>query len=111
MTLVTNIEKIAGMTYENYVRENILNVSGSSSMQLWKNLENEKFPNEVTYYGCPGEMLTTSVYGNGETVPWPYGGFNIETMDSHGEWIASAEDLVNFLIAVGENIILKIKSK
>lgn len=96
------IEKVTGMTYENYVRENVLTPSGSTTMQLGKNLENERFPNEVTYYGTKGEMTTTSVYGNNQTVPWPYGGFNIEAMDSHGEWIASAEDLVNFMTTVGE---------
>lgn len=96
------IEKITGMTYENYVRENILIPSGSTTMQLGKNLENQRFPNEVTYYGTQGEMTTISVYGNGQTVPWPYGGFNILAMDSNGEWIASAEDLVNFMITLGE---------
>lgn len=96
------IEKVTGMTYENYVRENILIPSGSTTMQLGKNLENQRYPNEVTYYGTEGEMTTISVYGNGQTVPWPYGGFNIEAMDSNGEWIASAEDLVNFMTALGE---------
>lgn len=100
------LEKVTGKAYGELIHENILNISGSQSMRLGKNLENEKFPNEVSYYGCPGEMTTKSVYGNGETVPWPYGGFNILAMDSHGEWIASAEDLVKFLIAVGNNSLI-----
>jgi hypothetical protein len=33
-------------------------------------------------------------------VPWPYGGFNLEAMDSHGGWIANAIDLIRFVLAV-----------
>jgi hypothetical protein len=34
------------------------------------------------------------------SVPWPYGGFHLEAMDSHGGWIASAIDLVKFANAI-----------
>lgn len=33
---------------------------------------------------------------SGTTVPYPYGGWNLENMDSHGGWLASAIDLVRF---------------
>lgn len=97
------IEKITGLTYETYVRENILIPSVAGTMQQGKNLLSGRYPNEVHYYGCPGEEITTSVYDTTEIVPWPYGGFNIEAMDSHGDWIASSRDLVNFLLAVHED--------
>ena len=32
----------------------------------------------------------------GKQVPWPYGGFCLESMDAHGGWIASAVDLARF---------------
>jgi N-acyl-D-amino-acid deacylase len=32
-------------------------------------------------------------------VPWPYGGFCLESMDAHGGWIASAVDLGRFAAA------------
>ena len=35
----------------------------------------------------------------GETVPSPYGAWNLEAMDSHGGWIASAIDLAKFAAA------------
>jgi len=34
--------------------------------------------------------------GAGNQVPWPYGGFCLESMDAHGGWIASAVDLARF---------------
>jgi hypothetical protein len=40
------------------------------------------------------------VYGTGELVEWPYGGFDIEVMDSHGGWISTVTDLLRFMLAV-----------
>lgn len=99
------IEKITNMTYEDYVKQHVLIPSGITTMQLGKNLLINKFPGEVEYYGCPGEYTGYSVYDTTQTliVPFPYGGFNIEAMDSHGQWIASSKDLVKFLMAVHED--------
>ena len=36
------------------------------------------------------------------TVPNPYGAWCLESMDSHGGWIASAPDLVRFAAALGQ---------
>lgn len=97
------IEKVTGQVYKDYIREKILIPSGTTSMQQGKSLLSGRYPNEVHYYGCPGEMTGPSVYDTTATVPWPYGAFNIEAMDSHGDWIASSNDLVKFLLAVHED--------
>ncbi|MDZ4710788.1 MAG: serine hydrolase [bacterium] len=94
------IEKITGQNYAAYVNQHVLIPSGAGTMKLGKNRVGDKLPNEVHYYGCPGETTAISVYGNGDIVPFPYAGFNIEAMDSHGQWVASSQDLVNFLTAV-----------
>lgn len=94
------IEKISGMSYEDYVQTNILTPLGITTMHLAKNLEADRFNEEVKYYDYPGAPLAYSVYDNSTLVPWPYGGFNIEAMDAHGRWIASAEDLCKILVAV-----------
>ena len=94
------IEQVSGKSYENYVKTELLDPLGISEMQLGQNLYENKAPNEVTYYDYPGSSLTNSVYGTDERVSWPYGGFNIEAMDSHGGWIASAIDIVRLLVAV-----------
>jgi len=69
-------------------------------MQLGKNLLADTLPNEVRYYHTGVGPTTTSMYGDGQVVPWQYGGFNVEAMDAHGGWIASSEDLARFLVAV-----------
>ena len=55
-------------------------------------------PGEVKYY-APGEGAAIMGPRLGKPVPWPYGGWCLESMDSHGGWIASAEDLVRFAAA------------
>ena len=94
------IEQISGKSYGNFVKTELLNPLGISEMQLGRNPYENKALHEVKYYDYPGSPLASSVYDTGERVPWPYGGFNLEAMDSHGGWIASAIDLMRLLVAV-----------
>lgn len=93
------IEKITGQTYSDYVQNNILSPLGISEMQLGYNLFTDKLSNEVTYYDYPGAPSAFSVYDNSTSVPWPYGGFNLEFMDAHGGWVASCMDLLKLVCA------------
>ncbi len=94
------IEKITGEAYENYVRDTILIPIGITDMKTGFNLLKNQLPMEVSYYDYPGEPYTPSVYDNVTMVPFPYAGFNIEAMDSHGAWVASAADLCKILVSV-----------
>jgi N-acyl-D-amino-acid deacylase len=92
------IEKVTGMTYDEYVKQNVLAPLGIQSMQLGRTLADQRADREVCYYHR-GEQ-TRSVFSmerfGGPRVPNPYGGFCIEWMDSHGGWISTASDLVRF---------------
>jgi hypothetical protein len=44
--------------------------------------------------------MMPSAYRTGQSVPWEYGGVNIEAMDAHGGWIATSRDLLRLLTAV-----------
>ena len=95
------IEKKAGLSYEEYVRESVLEPPGISRMRIGGTLPEEQAEGEVTYYGYPGQQLAYSVMpGTPERVPWPYGGFHLRMMDAHWGWIASAIDLVRFATSV-----------
>lgn len=98
LTLGLIIEKISGVSYENYVKTQLLKPLGIADMSIAKNLRSDRLDREVEYYGNGGTTL--SVYGDGTSVPWEYGGFNIEAMDAHGGWLATAVDLVRLLNAV-----------
>ncbi|NND78852.1 MAG: beta-lactamase family protein [Maribacter sp.] len=74
------IEKVTGMSYEEYVKEKILAPMNISGMNISGNTKSEAYENEVTYYSNWGD---------------PYS-MNVSRMDSHGGWIASTKDLALF---------------
>jgi CubicO group peptidase (beta-lactamase class C family) len=91
------IEKASGMPYENYVKTHIFQPLSIHDIHLGKNLAADKFKRETEYFG---NSSTLSCYGDGSRVPWQYGGFNLEAMNAHGGWVASAPDLTKLILAV-----------
>jgi len=73
-------ERVTGLSYEEYVREEVLTPMGIESMQIGSRAGDT--PGEVHYYGGGAYSLLPDV------------------MDAHGGWIASAPDLVLFADAV-----------
>ncbi|HUN62422.1 MAG TPA: serine hydrolase domain-containing protein [Candidatus Sulfotelmatobacter sp.] len=80
------IEQVTGQPYDEYVQSNILAPCGIQGMHIGRNKEGQRFPNEVVYYGQYSED--------------PYN-MNVTRMDSHGGWIATPSDLVQFLNHLG----------
>jgi N-acyl-D-amino-acid deacylase len=100
------IEKVGGQNYESYVRSHVLQPAGVLCMRLGHTLLRERAPNEVRYYEFPGQGETQSVFPGVGRVPWPYGAWDIEAMDSHGGWIASAVDVLRFIRALDQGRII-----
>jgi CubicO group peptidase (beta-lactamase class C family) len=80
------VEQVSGQAYADYVQANVLGPSGITGMQIAQNSERKRAPNEVVYYGQYGED--------------PYK-INVTRMDSHGGWIATPSNLVQFLDHIG----------
>ena len=76
------IEAVTGQPYATWVQANVLAPCGITDMKIAENKESQKAQNEVVYYGQFGED--------------PYKP-NVARMDSHGGWIATSTDLVQFL--------------
>ncbi|MEO8590548.1 MAG: serine hydrolase domain-containing protein [Flavobacteriales bacterium] len=92
------IEQVTGMTYEEYVESAVFAPLGICDAHLGHNLLVDKLEREVEYQG---EGYTApSCYGTGGSVPTEYGGMNVEAMDAHGGWVATARELVKLLVAV-----------
>jgi CubicO group peptidase (beta-lactamase class C family) len=89
------IEKVSGKPYGKYVQEEVLAPLGIHRMRLGHSRLRDRAEHEVMYYnkGTGASVFPPDV---GEQVPLQYGAWNIEAMDSHGGWIASATDLVRF---------------
>lgn len=82
------IEKISGRSYEDYVREEILQALGISNMKIGGNTLDDRFNDEVKYYDQEGYS--------------PYA-MNISRMDAHGGWLASSTELVKLLAHADRN--------
>jgi len=94
------IETISGQSYENYVRKEVLAPLGIRAMRLGATLPDKRARGEVKYH-VPAKATAPAVMGPqlGKPVPLPYGAWCLESMDSHGGWLASAPELVRFISA------------
>ena len=88
------IEQVSGMPYDDYVSKAVFRPLGIWGVILGRSLSENRAPGEVTYHSM--YMDTTVMDTSGESVPQPYGAFNLENMDAHGGWLTSAVDLVRF---------------
>ncbi len=94
------IEKISGRSYEQYVREEILYPVGIQEMRIGRNLETDRFENEVKYYEQTNAIKSSAFYDATRQVPLSYGGNDIETLGAAGGWIASPAELLKFVVAI-----------
>lgn len=94
------IEKVSGISYENFCKQTLLEPLGIYDMKIAGNLHSEKAPFEVTYYVPSDIILKPSIYGTGELVSPSYGGNDIRSLGGAGAWIATAPDLMRLLLAV-----------
>lgn len=93
MLLGRIIEAISNQPYETYVQQNVLEPLGISHTQLGRSLLENRLPGEVTYQS---DWKSTSVFDGQTSVFWPYGGWNLENMDSHGGWVSTVIDMARF---------------
>ncbi|MCA9199463.1 MAG: serine hydrolase, partial [Planctomycetales bacterium] len=89
------IEHVTRQDYETYVRDQVLSPIGITNMRIGATRLSGRAASEVRYYQ-PGTGKSVFQDDLGQEVPWPYGAWHLEAMDSHGGWIASAEDLARF---------------
>jgi N-acyl-D-amino-acid deacylase len=92
------IEELTGQSYEDYVREHVLKPLGIEAMTVGATHLAKRHDGEVRYYDA---AVGRSVFAKDldQRVPEPYGAWHLEAMDSHGAWLASAADLVQFASA------------
>jgi CubicO group peptidase (beta-lactamase class C family) len=104
------VEKASGQGYEEYVQKGVLAPLKVERMKLGKTLLADRAENEVHYYDS-GEGRFVMGPMRGKPCPEPYGAWCLESLDAHGGWIASAEDLVKFAAAFDDPAKCKVLSK
>ncbi len=82
------IEEVSGQSYESFVKENILDKVGATNTLLAKNGQNEKYPNEATYY-------SQNNYN-------PYTTYNIGRSDATAGWVSTPSDIARIISSIDE---------
>jgi CubicO group peptidase (beta-lactamase class C family) len=103
------LEKNGGYdSYERFVVEKLLKpldivTNATAGMKLGASLDSG--PGEANYYDHDGRT-GASVFPDDRPgqVPLPYGAFNLEAMDAHGGWTASAVALAKFAVGLDKNL-------
>jgi CubicO group peptidase (beta-lactamase class C family) len=94
------VEEVTGLSYEDYVRFEILEPLGIYDMHIGNNFYEERFKNEVKYYESGNSGPVYAFDGSGNVVPQAYGGNNIQLLGPAGGWVASAVELMKLMVAV-----------
>jgi CubicO group peptidase (beta-lactamase class C family) len=94
------IESISGQDYESYIRTNLLYPLGIFDMRLGGSFPEERAELEVRYHEPSNREMVDDFMGNKQKVPRSYGGNDIRTLGAAGGWIASATDLLRFMLAI-----------
>lgn len=95
------IEKVSGMTYEEFIREEVLHPAGCFDMHIAGNYYEDRRPNEVRYYTHEGDGKFIEEYnGSGRTVERCYGGNNIPLLSGAGAWCASPAEIARFVASI-----------
>lgn len=94
------IEKASGMSYEEYLQQNVLWPAGCYDMHIAQNYYEERYPREVKYYGHAPEDLIESYDGSGVMRLREYGGHNIRGLQGAGAWVASSVELMRLVASV-----------
>ena len=94
------ITKTTALSYPDYVKKHVLGPLGLTSFQAGKT--RALAPNEVCYYGYPGENKGPSVLPNIKAdLPLEYGGdFYLEAMTADCGWVGNTSDVAKFVSAV-----------
>jgi N-acyl-D-amino-acid deacylase len=100
------VERVSGMSYEQYVRARVLEPVGAHRTRSGRTRMRDALADEVKYY-LPGEPglgmsapMVPSVFPGEGTAPITYGAFHLEAMDASGGWVSSTVDLLRFLAGV-----------
>lgn len=94
------IEKKSGMSYEDYIKENILTPAGCEDFHIAGNYYKDKYPMEVRYYVPVNDLPVEDYSGNGRMVSRCYGGNDIHNLSGAGAWVASVPEVMKFVAAI-----------
>ncbi|MBO5420189.1 MAG: beta-lactamase family protein [Bacteroidales bacterium] len=95
------ISKVSGKSYEEFIKEDLLEPAGCFDMHIAGTYYNEKRENEVRYYTHEGEGKFVPEYnGSGNMVERCYGGNNIPLLSGAGAWCGSPAEIARLVASI-----------
>ena len=95
------IEKVSGMPYEQFIKEEVLEPAGCYDMHIGGIYYEDRRPNEVRYYTHEGDGKFMAEYnGSGRMVERCYGDTNLPLLSGAGAWCGSTVELARLVASV-----------
>lgn len=94
------IEKLSGMSYEDFMQENVLIPAGCVSFKIAGNYYADKHPGEVRYYVQKDDEPAEEFNNSGRKVPRCYGGNNVTGLLGAGSWVGSTPELALLVASI-----------
>ena len=95
------IEKVSGMPYEDFIRNEVLKPAGCYDMHIAGTYYEDKRDNEVRYYTHEGDGKYIEEYtDSGIMVERCYGGNNIPLLSGAGAWCGSPAEIARFVASI-----------
>lgn len=95
------IAKVSGMSYEQFIKEEVLEKAGCYDMHIAGIYYEDKYDNEVRYYTHEGDGKFIEEYnGSGRIVERCYGGNDIPMLLGAGAWCGSPIEIARLVASI-----------
>ncbi len=94
------IEKVSGVSYEEFIQENVLRPAGCVGFRIAGNYYSDKFPEEVRYYVQKDDEPAEEFNNSGRKVSRCYGGNNVAGLSGAGAWVGSTPELALLVASI-----------
>ena len=94
------IEKVSGMSYEDFIQQNVLQPAGCLGFRIAGNYYKDKYPEEVRYYVQHDDEPADEFNNSGRKVTRCYGGNDVTGFSGAGAWVASAPELALLVASI-----------
>lgn len=94
------IEKLSGMSYEDFIQENVFHPAGCVNFKIAGNYYADKHPGETRYYVQKDDEPVEEFNNSGRKVTRSYGGNNVTGLLGAGAWVGSTPELALLVASI-----------